>query len=377
MLGMLTVLYNCCCKLEKVSDNELPYNISAGYKAKQFFKMNYFIRVYQFTLVRTTISLMIIIISDSNQVSVVDRVFSWIILVFWNIGMPLFLFLKLRSNYKELMSHNMIIRYGALYLNYKGILKDCYAIINQLKFFFYTAVAIGGNDYSKFQQMIMILLSLFNCTFIAILGIYYKVMKVAVEAFTEALICIYLVFNYVAPKYIPLYVDEKVADIISFVILLLALFIRAGKIFYDMFVRIKSLYQIKLPLREEKNLPSEKNIENEEDNGDVEDEDYDKTNIDENDIEATKIDKSNIEILDKDGKITEVNYTKATNTKQNKNQMIELTEVNKNCKHNDINRSGTEEDKNEGANSKAAKKTRERNKSKKYSEDHKDKIDPN
>lgn len=290
LMALMSVFYSCCCKIDNIPDNVLPYNISAAYRARSFFMYGYFIRVYQFTLIRTTVSFIIIIMNETNQCKPIDKVFSWIFLIVWNMGVPLALFVKLRLNYKQLMSHEYVISYGALYLNYRGIVKDGYALLNQMRFFLYAAVVIGGNNFSGFQQALMIVLNLLFSIFIAVMGIYLKVVKVAFEAGTEFLLFAYLFLNYVAPYFIPLYVNQSTADLISLIIWLMIVCFRTVKILYDTVMRIKSLIQIKLPLTEEANLPSEHHeVAKEDEKIDILNENKDKTKVDD-------VDKSNLNL---------------------------------------------------------------------------------
>ena len=99
---------NIASEKEKVLSDKISkdqYRKCTLTSIRQYFLINYFIRVYQITMIKTTLACILVITnSDTINPNSLELLLSYIVLTVWIFGMPMFLFLYLRDKQSFLMS---------------------------------------------------------------------------------------------------------------------------------------------------------------------------------------------------------------------------------------------------------------------------------
>jgi len=214
---------------------------------KQYFLINYFIRIYQITITKLTFTCLLII-NNSNLPTIknYDIFIAYIVLFAWLILLPVGLFTYLRRRALDLMSPDMIIRFGTLYLTYRGISKDVYAFIIQLKFAALPIICVFFSNLPDVQLFVLVILYLFNILFITIYMPFFKVNRVFSEAISEGVLMGFCIVILVL-QLISSLQNSPIPRYILMLLILLVFLIRTYRIFYDTFFRIKNLRKIKAP----------------------------------------------------------------------------------------------------------------------------------
>lgn len=214
---------------------------------REYFLFNYFIRVYQITMTKVTITCLLVVNSATLPTSNTgDVVFTYIILFVWVIGLPVSLFVYLRNHQNSLMAPRMIIKYGTLYLNYRGISKDVYAFLMQLKFSILPIICVFFWQFPLIQLILLVLLYLFNVIFVTVYTPFCKVSKVFTEAISEGILvgfCIVIV----AAENIPSFKQTLIPGYIVFGLTCSLLLLRTYRIVYDTIYKLKDLLKIEHP----------------------------------------------------------------------------------------------------------------------------------
>jgi hypothetical protein len=118
--------------------------------SRHYFLFNFFIRVYQITMTKLTFVCLLVIINRNLATSnFLDLIIAVIVLLIWLILLPIIMFVYLRNHAIDLMSPSMIIKFGALYLTYRGISKDVYAFLLQLKFSVLPIICVTLWNYAE------------------------------------------------------------------------------------------------------------------------------------------------------------------------------------------------------------------------------------
>jgi hypothetical protein len=214
---------------------------------KQYFLINYFIRIYQLTMTKLTFTCLLIINnSDLPTIKSYDIFIAYIVLFAWLILLPVGLFTYLRRRALDLMSPDMIIRFGTLYLTYRGISKDVYAFIIQLKFAALPIICVYFSNFPDVQLFGLVILYLFNILFITIYMPFFKVNRVFSEAISEGVLMGFCIVILVL-QLISSLKNSSIPRYILMLLILLVFLIRTYRIFYDTIFRIKNLRKIKAP----------------------------------------------------------------------------------------------------------------------------------
>jgi hypothetical protein len=212
---------------------------------KQYFIINYFIRIYQVTMTKLTFTCLVLINnSDLPTSNKLDVLIAYLVLFGWLILLPVGLFTFLRRRSLDLMSPDMIIRFGTLYLTYRGISKDVYAFIIQLKFAALPMICVSLWNFPDVQIAMLVVLYLFNILFITIYMPFFKVNRVFSEAISEGVLMGFCITILVL-QLIPSLKNSPIPRYILMLLILLVFLIRTYRIFYDTIFRIKNLRKIK------------------------------------------------------------------------------------------------------------------------------------
>lgn len=158
------------------------------------FCYGYFIRLYQITMMKNFLSITLLFIYGTDAFQIIIGVF---FLVFWLFGFPIFLFVTLRTNQINIMSEEIIKSHGALFLNYRGITKDVYAMLLHLKIMCLPIIAVIASNFPKAQLMMLSILFFTNLLFISFSMPFNKVNKVFSEAVSEGILMFFFVGTYV------------------------------------------------------------------------------------------------------------------------------------------------------------------------------------
>ncbi len=160
---------------------------------RNYFFYSYFIRLYQLTLVRLVITFCVVSNlqssnnntnnnTDKNQISKVEVFIIYFLFYVWVLFLPLVLLTYLRNHQNDLLSRKQIIKFGSLYLSYRGISKDIYAILMQIKFIAVPYVCILYSDVGDFIYFLCGFVFVYYIFFVTISKPFSKVWKVFNES---------------------------------------------------------------------------------------------------------------------------------------------------------------------------------------------------
>ncbi len=237
---------------EKILSNKVnkdQFKKCSLHSVRQYFIINYFIRVYQITMIKTTLTCLIVItnsnVSNPNRLEIL---ISYFVLFVWIFGMPVFLFCYLREKQSFLMSPQFIVRFGAFYLNYRGIYKDVYSLLTKFKYVVFPMICVCFENFPLIQLILLTIIYLFNLLLITIFTPFCKVSKVFTEAISEGII-LALVVILLLKEYIKT-IDESIyTRYILFSLIILIFSIRGFRVIIDTFIRVRDLIRMRSPER--------------------------------------------------------------------------------------------------------------------------------
>ena len=212
---------------------------------KQYFLCNFFIRIYQITMTKLTFVCLLVIINRNLATSnFLDLIIAYIVLIVWLILFPIVMFVYMRNHAIDLMSPGMIVKFGASYLTYRGISKDVFAFLLQLKFSLLPIICVTLCNYAELQMISLVILYFFNILFITIYMPFFKVSKVFTEAISEGILMGFFIIILIT-YLIPSLNTSPIPRYLTFFMILLLLLIRTYRIVHDIIFRMKNLSKIK------------------------------------------------------------------------------------------------------------------------------------
>jgi len=239
---IIIYLIRACRKEE--TDLQTFENIIVWIKTQ--FVFGYFIRLYQVTMMKNFLSIALLFNFGTKTVDIVIGI---LFLVFWLVGFPVFLFITLRINQINIMSEEIIKSHGALFLNYRGITKDVYAMLLHLKLIILPIIAVVCKDFPRTQLIFLSILFFFNLIFVSFSMPFNKVSKVFTEALSEGILMFFfvgtLIIDYLEESW-----DKEIKTFIavrySFSgVLFFFLFLRCINSILNMISRIKDIVNFK------------------------------------------------------------------------------------------------------------------------------------
>ncbi len=230
---------------------------------RNYFFWSYFIRVYQFTLIRIVLNFSYLSYIKSkrfsgendklkineNEMSIFYKnyILANFIFYIWVIILPLGVLTYVRNNQNDLLSRKQIIKLGSLYLSYRGISKDVYAILFQLKFiiipYFCFNFSVGGS----FIYIICGLIFIFYIFFVTISKPFSKVMKVFNETLSYLILIIFCFSIIILEKIDNQYKDQMFSYYTYLSLVIALLVIRSFRIFIDTTRRIMEIKKMRMP----------------------------------------------------------------------------------------------------------------------------------
>jgi hypothetical protein len=245
-------------KIEKNANDNLHDGIILNVRSNQFkkcsveanrhyFLFNYFIRVFQVTITKNLLVSFIVVINSGLSTAKTYEVFlAHFVIWVWVIIIPMTLFVYLRLRQNTLMSPQMMIKYGCYYLNYRGVFKDVYAFIMQIKFMALPCICVFFWQYPHVQMTSLLCLSFFNIMFVTKYMPFSKVSKVFTEAISEGVLMGYIILIFVL-EYVTSLRDTAFPKYASISLMGVLLLVRTFRIVYDTIYRVKALVKFRQP----------------------------------------------------------------------------------------------------------------------------------
>jgi hypothetical protein len=212
-----------------------------------YFLFNYFIRVFQVTITKNLI-VSFIVVNNATIASAktYEVLLAQFVIWVWVIILPVSLFVYLRLHQNTLMSPQMMIKYGCFYLNYRGVFKDVYAFIMQIKFMALPFICVFFWQYPHVQMSSLLCLSFFNIMFITKYMPFSKVSKVFTEAISEGVMMGYIILMFVL-EYVTSLRDTDFPKYASISLMGVLILVRTFRIAYDTIYRVKALMKFRQP----------------------------------------------------------------------------------------------------------------------------------
>jgi hypothetical protein len=212
---------------------------------RNYLLYNYFIRLYQVTQTKTTLTCLIVLFHyDPEFTQPYELAIAVVVLIIWIIFLPFVLFLYLRHNKYDLISPKNIIKYGTLYVNYRGINKDVYAFLMQIKFVILPVVCATCYRFPDLQLILMICLFLFNIVFITVSMPFTKMSKVFTEAISEFLLMCVMIITTIH-NYVSSISDNVYMRWVNFGFFAALFIIRIYRIIYDFIFKFKDMIRMR------------------------------------------------------------------------------------------------------------------------------------
>lgn len=215
-----------------------------------YFAFSYFIRVYQLTLVKIVFNFAFIITYSKypeSQIRDSSAVFAYFVFLIWVILLPVILLTYLRNKQTQLMSRKYIVKFGSLYLNFRGISKDIYAILMQVKFILVPFFIVYFSDTGDFIYYICGIIYIYYILFVTISKPFSKVWKVFNESLSYLILIIFCFSIVLLKKFDSNYASQSYANYTYLSLILSLLVIRSFRIFIDTTKRILDVKKMRMP----------------------------------------------------------------------------------------------------------------------------------
>jgi len=217
---------------------------------RNYFFFSYFIRLYQFNMVKVVINFYFMgFIKTKNSTTIPDSQYVLVNIIFylWVVIFPLIMLTYLRNHQNDLLSRKQIIKFGSFYLNYRGVSKDIYAFIMQIKFILLPYICINYSNVGDFIYYIYGIIFIYYMFFVSISQPFSKVWKVFNESLSY-LILIFICFTILLFKKIDSDYKNKMFSYYTYTsLILLLLVLRSLRILIDTIKRVIEIKKMRMP----------------------------------------------------------------------------------------------------------------------------------
>jgi hypothetical protein len=248
----------------------------------------------------------------------------------WVILLPLVVLTYLRNHQNDLLSRKQIIKFGSLYLSYRGISKDIYAILMQVKFIAVPYACILYGDVGDFIYYICGFIFAYYICFVTISKPFSKVWKVFNESLSFLILIIFC-FSFIIMRKIDANYKNQIYSYYTYLSMILGLLvIRSFRILIDTSKRLMEIMKMRMP--KERDFSHEAEAENQI----------------QLDVLSNKLKEKVDEMQNKDAKILSGNINSNVNVKDEERKTMKEFEYDEDAEYNVENMSDDEDKSREG-----------------------------